>query len=101
MAGCNLKNLQDTECFAKNNSRTIRINQLPFSAAGWQHGFRICFSNFYLVKIHKVFNNSAYTEARGKISTHLECLEFYKNSDVGFKKIINDQILLNEIATDF
>jgi hypothetical protein len=31
--------------------------------------------NFYLVKIHKIVNNSATTEAREKISTYLESLE--------------------------
>jgi hypothetical protein len=31
---------------------------------------------FYLVKNHKIANNSATTEAREKISTDLESLEF-------------------------
>jgi len=34
------------------------------------------FYNFYLVKNHKIANNSATTEAREKISTCLESLEF-------------------------
>jgi hypothetical protein len=34
------------------------------------------FCNFYLVKNHKIANNSATTEAREKISTYLESLEF-------------------------
>jgi hypothetical protein len=32
------------------------------------------FCNFYFVKNHKIANNSASTEAREKISTHLEAL---------------------------
>jgi len=34
------------------------------------------FYNFYLVKNHKVANNSTNTKAREKISTFLESLEF-------------------------
>jgi hypothetical protein len=34
------------------------------------------FSNFYLVKNHKIANNSATTEAKEKLSTYLESLEF-------------------------
>jgi hypothetical protein len=34
------------------------------------------FCNFYLVKSHKIANNSATAEAREKISTDLESLEF-------------------------
>jgi hypothetical protein len=34
------------------------------------------FCNFYLVKNHKIANNSATTEAREKISTYLKSLEF-------------------------
>jgi hypothetical protein len=34
------------------------------------------FYNFYLVKNHKIANNSATTEAREKTSTYLESLEF-------------------------
>jgi hypothetical protein len=33
------------------------------------------FCNFYLVKNHRIANNSANTEAREKISTYLETLE--------------------------
>jgi hypothetical protein len=33
-------------------------------------------SNFYLVKSHKIANNSLTTQAREKISTDLESLEF-------------------------
>jgi hypothetical protein len=34
------------------------------------------FCNFYLVKNHKIANNSAATQAKEKISTHLGSLEF-------------------------
>jgi len=34
------------------------------------------FCNFYLVKDHEIANNSATTEAREKIGTYLESLEF-------------------------
>ncbi len=34
------------------------------------------FCNFYLVKNHKITNNSATTEAGGKISSYLESWEF-------------------------
>ncbi len=44
----------------------IIINQLPVSVTRWQHGSQICFANFYLVKIHKIVNNSTTTKAREK-----------------------------------
>jgi hypothetical protein len=44
------------------------------------------FCNFYLVKNHKITNNSATTEAREKINTYLEDLEFF---DVCFWKLSN------------
>ncbi len=34
------------------------------------------FCNFYLLKSQKIANNSVFTEAREKISTDLESLEF-------------------------
>jgi hypothetical protein len=34
------------------------------------------FCNFYVVKNHKIVNNAATAEAREKISTYLESLEF-------------------------
>jgi hypothetical protein len=40
--------------FASGSGRTIRINQLPFTAASWQHGSQICFSTFILRKITKL-----------------------------------------------
>jgi hypothetical protein len=45
------------------------------------------FSNFYVVKNHKIANNSATTEATEKISTYLESLEFWKFFDVGLTNL--------------
>jgi hypothetical protein len=50
----------------------MRGYQLPISAARLVPDM---FCNFYLVKNHKIANNSATTEAREKISTYLESLE--------------------------
>ncbi len=52
------------------------------------------FCNFYLVKNHKIANNSTTTEAREKVRKDLESLEFYKFADVGFTKFKNNHILL-------
>jgi hypothetical protein len=38
------------------------------------------FCNIFLVKSHKIANNSATTEVREKISTDLESVEFYKKN---------------------
>ncbi len=54
--------------------------------------------NFYLVKNHKIADNSATTEAREKISTYLESLEFQKNFAACLTKFENYQILLNKIS---
>ncbi len=59
------------------------------------------FCTFYLVKNHKIVSNSATTEAREKISTYLESLEFKKFLGVCFTKFENYQILLIKLATDF
>ncbi len=53
------------------------------------------FSNFYLVKSHKIANNSATTEAKEKISTDFESLEFQKYFDACLTKFENYQILLS------
>jgi hypothetical protein len=53
------------------------------------------FWNFYLVKSHKISNTSATTEAREKISTDLESVEFF---DVCLTKFENYQIFLNKIS---
>jgi len=54
------------------------------------------FCNFYLVKNHKIANNLAATEAREKISTYLEYLEFEKFFVVvGLTKFENFKIFLH------
>ncbi len=53
----------------------VRGYQLPGSATRWQHWSKISFETF-LVKITKLIKNSVTTQAREKISTHLESLEF-------------------------
>jgi hypothetical protein len=59
------------------------------------------FCNLYLEKNHKIANNSAATEAKEKISTYLESLEFQKFFSVYFTKFENYQILLNKISHRF
>ncbi len=56
--------------------RSIRINQLQASTSRWQHGSRDMFGTFFLVKNHKLGNNSRITEASEKIRTVLKLLEF-------------------------
>jgi hypothetical protein len=53
----------------------IRGNQLSVSAKVGALVLAL-FCNFYLVKNQKIADNSATTEAREKISTYLESLEF-------------------------
>ncbi len=55
------------------------------------------FWNIYLVKIHKIANNSATAEAREKISTDFESVEFYIIFDMCLTKFENYQIPLNKI----
>jgi len=52
------------------------------------------FCNLYLEKNNKIANNSATTEARGKISTYLEFLEFQKFFGLYLTKFENYQILI-------
>jgi hypothetical protein len=59
------------------------------------------FCNFYLVKNHKIANNSATIKAREKISAYLESLEFKKNFDACLAKFENYQIILNKISHRF
>jgi len=59
------------------------------------------FCSFYLAKNHKIANNATNPEAREKISTDLESLEFLKCFDVGLNKFRNNQILLNKISHRF
>ncbi len=66
--------------------------------AAW---FPDLFSNFYLVKNHKIANNSTTTKAREKISTDLESLEFEKFFDACFTKLENYPILPNKISHRF
>ncbi len=54
------------------------------------------FCNFYLVKNHKIANNSTTTKARAKISTDLESLKFYNKKLMGFTKFKHIEILLNK-----
>ncbi len=58
------------------------------------------FWNSYLVKTHKIANNSATTEAREK-STDLESLEVQKYFDVRLTKFENHNILHNKISNIF
>jgi hypothetical protein len=75
------------------------------SAANFCHQVALLVSdmlcNFYLVKNHKIANNSATTEAREKISTYLNSLEFEKCFDECMTKIENNQILFNKISHRF
>ncbi len=59
------------------------------------------FCNFYLVKNHKIANNSATTEAREKVTTYLQSVQFKKFFNVCFAKFKNYQILLNRISRRF
>ncbi len=59
------------------------------------------FCNFYFVKIHKIANNSSTTEAKEKISTYLESLEFQKFFQACLYKFESYQILLNKISHRF
>jgi hypothetical protein len=54
--------------------------------------------NFYLVKNHKIVQNSATTEAREKISPYLESLEFF---DAYLTKFETKQIIHNNISHRF
>jgi hypothetical protein len=56
------------------------------------------FSKFYLANNHQIANNSATPEAREKISTDLESLEFI---DVCLTKFKSNQILLSQISHRF
>jgi hypothetical protein len=54
----------------------MRENQLPVSAARWNHCSKICFVTFSL-KNNKIAKNSTITiKARETIRTDLESLEF-------------------------
>jgi hypothetical protein len=53
------------------------------------------------VNNQKIANNSATTEARDKISTYLEFLEFYNLFDACWTNFENYQIWLNKISHRF
>jgi hypothetical protein len=61
------------------NKEPIRANE-GISAASFCHQVAALvpnmFCSFYLVKNHKIANNSATTETKEKISTYLESIEF-------------------------
>ncbi len=59
------------------------------------------FSNFYLVKSHKIANNSATAEASEKISTDLESAEIKKKFDLYLTKLENYQILPSKSSQKF
>ncbi len=59
------------------------------------------FCNFYLVKNHKIENNSMTTKAGEKISTYSESLEFYKLFGIHFPKFKCNQFLLNKSSHRF
>jgi hypothetical protein len=50
-------------------------NQLPVSAARWQHCSQICLGIF-ITKNHKIAKSSTNTKAREKIIQDLETLQF-------------------------
>jgi hypothetical protein len=62
--------------------------------------FSDMFCNFYLVKNHKIANNSTTTKAREKIRTDLESFEL-NFFDVCLTKFKDDQILQNKNSHRF
>jgi hypothetical protein len=57
-------------------SAAMRGNQMPVFCHQVAALVPDMFCNFYLVKNHKIANNSATTEAREKIDAYLEFLDF-------------------------
>ncbi len=80
---------------------SIRINQLPVSAARWQHWVPHMFCNVCAVKNHKSAKYSITTGARENISTNLESLEFKNFFYVCLIKFRYNQILHNKISRNF
>ncbi len=66
--------------------------------AAW---FPDMFSNFHLLKNHKIVKNSTNTKAREKISTDLESSDFLKLFGVGLTKLKTIKFYLTILATDF
>jgi hypothetical protein len=58
------------------------------------------FCNFYLVKSHKIAKNAETTEAREKIRTDLESVEFLQIFKMCLTKFENYQILLMKLDVD-
>ncbi len=77
----------------------MRGNQLPVSAAGWQHGSQICYATFYRVKNHKIAKNSIAAKVREK-RTDLKSFEFQKVFDVCLTKLKKYKFYLIKLATD-
>jgi hypothetical protein len=80
---------------------SMGIIQLPFSTTRWQHGYRICFVILIELKIRGLLYNWTTTEAREKISTDLESLEFKKYFEAGLTKFKSSKILLNKFSHGF
>jgi hypothetical protein len=59
------------------------------------------FYNFYLVKNHKIANNSTAAEAREKMSTFLKSLEFYNIFDAVLTKFLIFKFYLIKLGTNF
>jgi hypothetical protein len=59
------------------------------------------FCSFYLIKNHKIANNSTTTKAREKLSTDLEDFRVLEFFDVCLTKFKNNKILLNKISHRF
>ncbi len=59
------------------------------------------FCDFYLLQNCTIDKNSTTTQAKGKISTDLESLEFKKFFNVGLTKLENYQILPNHFSHRF
>jgi hypothetical protein len=59
------------------------------------------FCKFYISKNYIIALGSATTEAREKINSNLESLEFLKFLDVGFTEYKNNEILLHKISHRF
>ncbi len=57
------------------------------------------FCGFYLVKNHKIANNSKATKAREKINADLESSKLQKYFDSA--KFESNKILLKKLASDF
>ncbi len=80
---------------------TLAFNEAISAASFLRQVVPDMFCYFYIVKNHKNAIYSATTEAREKITTYLESLEFYKKFHVCLTKFKNYQILHNKISHRF